>query len=289
MTTRRESAPKQDLSDFVLAAIGLLLFGMFFGSFITVWTFWLVAASVTGVIGFLKVKRGWNIRFRLPAIFLVTMGLAALHHDMLVQEQRLRTETIARDTAAAAARVAQHQREAIRNHERRLAWNLAHPVEVARRKAEAKAKADAIVLARRRKAAAVKLANDRKAAAETLAKSIAQRRVLVAQHHAPAVEYGPPTDAQIAAAFAALKQSDEYQLLADNPGVLSIDNLGKNQVIVAVSSGRISHYSDYEQHHLLLEEESVWDEWKRLYVKYTHDSAENATGGVYETGYFDEK
>jgi hypothetical protein len=61
--------------------------------------------------------------------------------------------------AVAAARQLAQQREAIQNHNRRLAWNLAHPAEVARIKAQAAARIAAAKFARDKQAAAARLAS----------------------------------------------------------------------------------------------------------------------------------
>jgi len=145
-------------------AVVVIWAGWAIGSLMPQVVFWILLALVAGAgwlfrkkIRLKPILRGATPRDRRNLALITICVLAVIicwtgsvNHDTVAAQNESVAASNARaavlqaaQDAAAAAQQREHQREAMQNHNRRLAWNLAHPAEVARLKAEAQAKAAA--------------------------------------------------------------------------------------------------------------------------------------------------
>jgi hypothetical protein len=148
---------------YLLIAVIAAFVGWQLGVLINQVVFWVLCALLTALAVYLRTRYKWNaksITFASVA-FIATYSGSAMH-DGRINDARLAAQA----QAVAAERQQAHQREAVQNHDRRLAWNLAHPLEIARLRSETRAKV-----------ATAKLAHDRQKAAAQLASTALSERI----------------------------------------------------------------------------------------------------------------
>ncbi|MDP9016697.1 MAG: hypothetical protein M3N19_00055 [Candidatus Eremiobacteraeota bacterium] len=121
----------------ILAVLGMIVavIGWFIGIQLTQIVFWpLSLGFLTLAIFQRKRLNAWLITLACVGFFASCSG--SVSHDAATLDKTI----AAQNRAAAQSSRREHERQVVQNHNRRLAWNLAHPSEAVRLKVEARKK-----------------------------------------------------------------------------------------------------------------------------------------------------
>lgn len=126
-------------SVYFIGLVFMCIIGYFVSSILPLPLFWTITVILIGVGIYSRKKIKFRVPYMVFIFFVFVSSCSGSTFSQVARDQQAVTAAvIAANEAQDAAREAAHNREAKANHERRLAYNRAHPAEAAKRKADAK-------------------------------------------------------------------------------------------------------------------------------------------------------